>query len=824
MARQVPFPLPVRGLHKGAAYGQQPQGTSPDLCNVRAFEAIEHRLRIGQRPGLGKLYPEELGSGTDVRMLGQVTAEFSTTGDYTFDWEDDFVRDGDDLGPGWTQPSWWATEAPTRVTMMDPVTAASPAGGVLDAIEVDVSSVYTVSMRIVPWEGEHWGTYYLWVRMDDTTPNLWADGVEVVFEPTGNAGAYTAKVNTYVGSTKTAHSVPAGATGSADAAWLTMDVTGDNAAVYWDGTLLWVGAVGAAAGSRMGFGVRAPEFYWPDATSLVDVFRVSGSPTSAPYGSPRRTYLVASAGNTVYHEATIGSLTSVCGDVANLADDHRVLCSERLQKLYIADWGTRGLQAADGAIDVTGYTLSATSVDDWTAYDVNADTDVVVITGATGGVIAGTYEISSVAAGGIVLYTSAGTSGSCAYRVERAAKIYDPKAEDCCKVTVWGTGKTCTASGSSAGNSSSSGTGGTLDTPVGCPLVCTYRDRMVLAGWPRHQWYMSRQGDPLDWDTEETDDQAAVSGASSDAGQIGDILTALIPFRDQYLFFGCKGSMWLLRGDAQTGGVIDAISYTIGVISPGAICQGSGGEVYFLSANGLYGLAPGATAIRNPFSTELLVPLSPDVLPLELQDINPDQVEVTLGWDARNNGVHVYLTPKDTDGTAQVSHWFYDLKAGGFFPQTHTADHSATATLNYQTPIPAYRQMLVGGQDGYVRSYDPVLDRDDGVAITSYAVFGPAALARGGFNDGRLQQLVADIAKGSGDIAWELRVGASAEEAVKESAAATGTWRDLGRVHVGRPRVRGQEVVLKVSNAEEKRWALERVLGVATDAGRTRRG
>jgi len=71
--RGLHFPFPVGGLDEAQAYTGQPPYTSPDLQNVRAFDVVEERWRGGQRPGLSKAWEQELGGGSPVRYMGQVT-------------------------------------------------------------------------------------------------------------------------------------------------------------------------------------------------------------------------------------------------------------------------------------------------------------------------------------------------------------------------------------------------------------------------------------------------------------------------------------------------------------------------------------------------------------------------------------------------------------------------------------------------------------------------------------------------------------------------------------------------------------------------------
>jgi len=55
------IPFPIKGIHKGRGTSQQPRVTSPDMNNIRLFDVLDHRARGGQRPGLDKLYSQQIG-------------------------------------------------------------------------------------------------------------------------------------------------------------------------------------------------------------------------------------------------------------------------------------------------------------------------------------------------------------------------------------------------------------------------------------------------------------------------------------------------------------------------------------------------------------------------------------------------------------------------------------------------------------------------------------------------------------------------------------------------------------------------------------------
>ena len=82
--------------------------------------------------------------------------------------------------------------------------------------------------------------------------------------------------------------------------------------------------------------------------------------------------------------------------------------------------------------------------------------------------------------------------------------------------------------------------------------------------------------------------------------------------------------------------------------------------------------------------------------------------------------------------------------------------------------------------------------------------------------DGVLLEMVAAIAKDGGDIAWELYSGDTVEEATKNTASfASGTWsRNAGLQYKERPQLRGHSCFIKLSNDDDERWAMERLMVV----------
>ena len=197
--------------------------------------------------------------------------------------------------------------------------------------------------------------------------------------------------------------------------------------------------------------------------------------------------------------------------------------------------------------------------------------------------------------------------------------------------------------------------------PLNCPLCCTYRGRLVLAGQPGPIWYMSRVLDPNDWDYgyDPNDASRAVAGNATTAGGIPDNLTALIPHSDDYLIFGCERSMWLLTADPAYGGTITALSREIGVLGPNAWCRLPDSSLVVLSRDGLYQVAPGGQSYPQP--------LSRPTLPQELLQVDRLNNTVTLCYDTEARGIHISVTPLAATVTTIASTGTFTAPVTGWY-------------------------------------------------------------------------------------------------------------------------------------------------------------
>lgn len=766
--------FPLAGLNRHGAYRQQPPYSSYDLSNVRPMGTIEGRERGGSRPGLIESHITDIGA--DVRLLFPMVLAL---GDNFTAWSDTFA--GSSLAAVWAQADW-AEDVPSILPdALASVDTDTVEGEVVrSALPIDSTQPYMVEIFLTPWEGAWHGKYRLYLRLDNATPAIATDGVVIELTMTGTDGAYTGSMTSYDTGADTEVDTCDDTLGSPIPGWLSAVVSGDDVTVYWNGVNIMSGTVDTHAGLRVGFGMECTV---DGGICLANVFRVQYYSTSTLTGS--RTLLVASASGNLFYESTYGTMTQVTTDLT-LRDDTLLTAAQSGQYLYIADYGNLRVTGTDGT--VSGSELDAASVGDWSALGIDKDTDVVVISNVGGVTVAQTYEIADASAAGVLTLTAAPGDGTCSYRIERGPKVYDPSA------------------GTLALHTASTG-----QVPTGCPLVCRYLDRLVLAGHDTasHVWYMSRQGDPDDWDYSQTDSQRAVAGSSSEAGVPGTTITAIIPHSDDYLIIGCRDSLWRLRGDPAYGGALDALSHTIGIIGAGAWCLGPSGEMIFLSLDGLYALPPGGESVPKSLSRE--------VLPQEFKNLNPETVTALLEYDSVDRGVHIFLSPESSNAR---THWWFDFERKTFWPVTLVSDHEPLSTCSYQSTAIEDSCIVLGCRDGKLRRFSALAETDCGTSYESYAMLGPIGLNKDGWI-GTVSAIVGIMAADSGDVTWSLHPALTFEETATASASDSGTW-SAGLNANTYPACRGQATMLKLTGTTGRKWAMEQAALTIKESGRRR--
>lgn len=356
--------------------------------------------------------------------------------------------------------------------------------------------------------------------------------------------------------------------------------------------------------------------------------------------------------------------------------------------------------------------------------------------------------------------------------------------------------------------------------PAKAYLGCLYRGRSVLSGNPNnpYQWYMSRVANPYDWAYTANDALSPIAGGNGKAGELGDIIRALISYQDEYLLFGCANSIWALRGDPADGGSLTPLNETIGIFGNRSFCFDGGMNLYFTSKNGVHKIPYGFGPVQT---------LSQFVLPNLVEDteLDPTVHRVTMGYDREREGIFISITAVSTG--VNVCYW-YDLKTEGFYPESYPEVCGAYSQYFYASNDDSYRKLLVGCADGYIRKFDATAKDDVTTAgtstITSYMTL-PILQAEEDDANLKINSIVVTTAGGAtagiesdtDGVDVEIYTGEDAEtvlEAIEDGDTPLHniTISGPGTANRLRNRTRGKAIGIRLHNdTATSTWAIERI-------------
>lgn len=342
--------------------------------------------------------------------------------------------------------------------------------------------------------------------------------------------------------------------------------------------------------------------------------------------------------------------------------------------------------------------------------------------------------------------------------------------------------------------------------PTGCSIIALYRDRLVFAGdyLNPQQWYMSAMSDPLDYDYGVEGATAAVSGATSRAGVIADPVTAIAPHSDLCMIMASRTTLWIMRGDPVSG-TLDNISYDIGIISQGAWCHTADGWMCFLSADGVY-------VIPNQCGQSSPERLSRAKIPEELLDIDPTMYAVSMAYDIRDVGVHLWVTSL-VEGL-ESQHWWIDWQNKSFWRVEVPLEKQPTVVCQRRDRPDLASSVMLGSSDGYIRRFNRDATDDDGDEFSAYVLFSPTVGM--GTQELIAKSISAKLAAGSADITWHIYAGETVESALSASARRSGTWSTNGGTELSKGRcrlnIRAAAIVLKLEPTDPQTiWSIEQV-------------
>lgn len=296
--------------------------------------------------------------------------------------------------------------------------------------------------------------------------------------------------------------------------------------------------------------------------------------------------------------------------------------------------------------------------------------------------------------------------------------------------------------------------------PAGAKLGCVWNGRIVLARTADdpHNLYMSARGNPDDWDTDPAvlSPLAAFSGSGS--GNLHfrkhDLVNTLIPVRDDWLIVGGDSSVHRLTGDPGGQGQLDLLSDSEGLAFGGSWCKDPVGNVFVMGVNGgvyRFGVDGSMTAL-NEHNIER-----------RLQDIDQSVFDIVMEWNIRFDGLHLYVVPKTDSGAVLSTHYWYDSKYDGWWPDTFAdASVQPTCVATFDGDDPEDRIMAVGCEDGYVRFEDEDTYDDGDYPIHSRVFQGPL-IPSGAPVDVKFSHLDATLDSRLGSVQVQVYVGEVAD-------------------------------------------------------------
>jgi hypothetical protein len=267
-----------------------------------------------------------------------------------------------------------------------------------------------------------------------------------------------------------------------------------------------------------------------------------------------------------------------------------------------------------------------------------------------------------------------------------------------------------------------------------------------------------------------------------------------VALTEDYCVFSGESEFYLQRGDPGIGGIMGNISRKIGIGSRTAYCRIPDGSVIFLSRDGVYRFHS-----SQPFPENI----SRENLPLDLIDVvqNTDNI-VTLEYDIRFGGVHIYVTPKTAGPT---THYWFHWATRSFWTMAFGSRSHDPFAVTFDAKA---NTVVLGCRDGYLRHYSAAASDDDGTAIAKTVDYGPIPLNRG--LAAVADSLLIILDDGSDDVSWTFRSGKSPEEAYAAASRASGTA-SAGVNYRQSVRHYGAWGFLRLSTTSAVRWAVESI-------------
>lgn len=466
-------------------------------------------------------------------------------------------------------------------------------------------------------------------------------------------------------------------------------------------------------------------------------------------------------------------------------------------------------------------TDSVASQVQWTTTDYGRQNVVGAATNVDGGAVLrfNAYELTSVTgavsevffvvAGGTLYASYDGTGLSiigtnlCAADVPVSADIWDGMVYIVGggKAWKWDVLQRTLVPASAVGHPTYLLPGATTEGTTTATLVRQFRARMTYAGMDSESsnLYFSAITEPLQLNTGELAQGAAIVLGVARQATVYDVVTAIEPTSANTLLIGCVNSMFMLMGDpADAASEVIPVTRSHGVSGQNAIAATNEGRLIVHTPEGL-------VAVQGPGEP---VALSAAILTEGIQYAREDrgQYRVTLIRDPQRHGLHVWLTK--TDGTG---HWFwydemsggYSANNGGYWPIKFADGYEPLAATVWKG------QVLVCTRNGRVLKFDESVASDNGVPFETRCPFAPLN-ASGVGTDVVVTRSELIIGNTSGELALSAFVAANPEDASTPDQRAqvwTSTITQFSPWCI--QSARGPAVILTLSSSTGHPWWVE---------------
>lgn len=386
-------------------------------------------------------------------------------------------------------------------------------------------------------------------------------------------------------------------------------------------------------------------------------------------------------------------------------------------------------------------------------------------------------------------------------------KVYDPKANTLEDFTATGHGK----------------------IPKRVALLAAWRGRLVVVSYDdRHNWAMSRQGDPEDWDEfppEGLTFENPISGNHPDSiGKFPDIINAMVPYDDQVMIALCDHQVYRMVGDPMSvplaghGGMQRSYIGLVSDITGGAFGQqcwakDPEGNLYFLGSKG------GVWKMDRGFQ---LARISYGAVERLVSDFDFDTYRLALAWSREDEGLHLFQLPVGAGGTL-VRAYFWEQKTNSWHPDSWSdAAQQPTAVTIIDGDLAGDRKLVIGTEDGQILRWDRAAYTDNLTRLASHVVMGPYALGKPG-HDYALISLTTELANAGG---VEVQVFVGQDSILPDTPVWEGPL-EPGRNPALLLSAAGEYVWIRYSNAsmannETSRWAHEKTVIEVHEMGYSR--